>query len=120
MPREDVTVTPQCCEEVQKHGTVFLRFSSEAIYNEEEGQENFKPTWRSFGWSEERQHYSTDVKFCPHCSKEVPDIKKRVTNEKICAVKDGGYYCATCGERLNVCNCYPCEYAWELKDRQIH
>jgi hypothetical protein len=117
---ESQNIIPKCCEEVQDKQTVFLRFDMEAICGVSEsegpqGQEGYKPKWKSAGWSERYQGWDvTEVKFCPHCATPVPEIKKRVTEEKICVVIDGGYYCNTCKKRLNECECCPPEYAWEI------
>ena len=112
-------ITPKCCKEVQKYQTVFLSYDMEAIYGipdegKPSGQEGYKPKWKGNGRHEEHGGQAEiEVKFCPHCATPVPEIKKRVTEEKICVVTDGGYYCDTCKKRGNECECKSPEYAWE-------
>ncbi len=115
-------ITPKCCKKVKENQTVFLHFGRESIYsvNEEvkkHGQDNQKPEWVSSAYKKGALYPSAiKVKFCPHCSRPLPKIKRRKTKRKICSVKDGGYYCDTCKERLNQCECYRPEYAWEAED----
>lgn len=45
------------------------------------------------------------VKFCPWCGAKLPEMERTRTDAKICVVKDGGYYCDTCEERLQNCLC---------------
>jgi hypothetical protein len=47
------------------------------------------------------------VKFCPYCRTELPKmvLKERPIDSHICKITDGGYYCDTCEERLNMCFC---------------
>ena len=48
-------------------------------------------------------------RFCPWCGTALPRMRRKADRDPdICRVNDGGYYCATCGDRLNVCDClYP-------------
>lgn len=115
-------VTPKCCKEAIEKGTVYLRYDDSAIYDlNKDGQEEFKPKWVSSGWDPKYQAMSIpcEVKFCPHCRAAMPAIKK--TDKKVCVVKDSGYYCDTCKERLQACKCLPPECAWEPNDKvRIH
>jgi hypothetical protein len=125
-------ITPKCCKKVQEKQTVFLSYDGydsedyEKLWCWEDGEEKkgpadrknmyekYKPLWvsghrdlRSRCWG------LTKIKFCPHCSRPVPEIKRRKTTRKIRSITDGGYYCDTCGERIMACQCYAPEYAWE-------
>jgi methionyl-tRNA synthetase len=124
-------ITPKCCKKVQEKQTVFLSYSGydkeyeEIWYGPDEDEnkkpadrkkmyERHKPLWVSGHWDSKFNCLGTTrVKFCPHCSRPVPEIKRRKTTRKIRSITDGGHYCDTCGERIIECNCYRPEYAWE-------
>jgi hypothetical protein len=51
--------------------------------------------------------------FCPYCSKALPKmVRKKEALPHVCHIIDG-YYCNTCGERLQFCYCDPPEFAFE-------
>lgn len=57
---------------------------------------------------------SARIAFCPFCGTKVPGVQLRSDPpKKICVVIDGGYYCATCEERLDACDCALPERLWE-------
>ncbi len=110
----DIFISPNCCNDVKENNTVFLRHSYNELYNEEKGQTNVKPQWYCSVFDLKNHTQSRrKVKYCPHCSKRLPKIKRRITNKPICNTSDGGFYCDTCKERLINCQCYPPEYAWQ-------
>lgn len=52
---------------------------------------------------------------CPFCSADLPELRLKARPPKrITTVIDGGYYCATCAERLNCCECAPPDRLWEV------
>lgn len=125
-------ITPKCCKKVQEKQSVFLAYSAykmeeyEKLWTgppEEEEMnpadrkkmyERHKPMWASGSWHSEYECWdTTPVKFCPHCSRTLPEIVRRKTTKKIRSCTDGGDYCDTCGKRLIVCECYRPEYAWQ-------
>jgi len=106
-------ITPNCCEEVKKNSTVFLRHSRFELY-ESKGQENIKPKWYCMTWDIKQNTFDrVQVTYCPHCNKKLPDVTKRKTKRTVCVITDGGFYCDTCGIILTECTCYPPEYAWK-------
>lgn len=130
--RKDQKITPKCCKKVQESQTVFLSYGAysneeyEKLWYYEDGEENtssenrkkmyekHQPQWVSGQWNSEHRCWGhVRVKFCPHCSRPLPEIERRETKRKIRSITDGGYYCDTCGERIMACNCYDPEYAWK-------
>lgn len=113
MPRRQY-VTPECCATVRRHATVFLYYPFD---RRELVLFAGKPIWGVRAWSEEYQMVATvPAGACPHCAKAVPDVVERPVVEPVCAVTDGGYRCATCGERLDVCDCLPPEARFRPKE----
>ena len=56
-----------------------------------------------------------EIYFCPRCGLELPKIRvKEKLPERIVTITDGGYYCDTCGDRLNECRCSRPEDIWEV------
>jgi len=100
-----------CCEANKRFGVVFLVFESEVEYGNEVADS--KPKWKVVSTtSEGHSSVFVDVKFCPLCGKELPDVVK--TKElKIRRIVDGGYYCDTCDERLHGCECDNPALEWE-------
>lgn len=114
--------TPECCEAVKENLTVVLRYDEGHYY----GTMTDKPKWKSYGWNSKYEcHHLREVKFCPHCGTPTPKIRlKKKSRKKICTVSDGGYYCDTCDDRLNECQCAPQEALWEIdpavkKEREL-
>ena len=55
-----------------------------------------------------------EAKFCCYCGLSLPKmVRKKKFPSHTCVVKDGGYYCSTCKERLHACRCLPPEFAFE-------
>lgn len=51
---------------------------------------------------------------CPFCCVPLPLMRRKLqSSASLCRITDGGYYCATCRERLHVCLCDPLESAFE-------
>lgn len=73
------------------------------------------PVWVCYVFDKKYEMMGTDeCKFCPFCGQAVPEIQPRQKPPgKIAKITDGGYYCDTCGDRLNECECYPPEWNWE-------
>lgn len=62
------------------------------------------------------------IEFCPFCGTKLPDVRLKDIHEwpqYVMTVIDGGYYCDTCKQRLNECQCSHPEEMWELKPNQI-
>ena len=114
-------IVPGCCEASAKLATVALRFSYDDICEGGELQDR-EPQWELTGTHRRvlgSRHLTGNPRlracFCPHCGTPMPRIQKRVEQlAPICTVTDGGYYCDTCNERLNSCNCWPPEANWEV------
>ncbi len=54
------------------------------------------------------------VSFCPFCGARVPGVRRRAElPPRVMVIVDGGYYCDTCGERLDACDCPSPETMWE-------
>ena len=117
MPRFDEYTTPDCCPEIKESRAVFLSVQYES--DRDEGKPaTQKWVTRAPSHHESFEHPSSSVivqaQFCPHCGKPLPQIGPRETsNHKICQVSDGGYYCDTCKESLNTCECYPLTAAFQ-------
>ena len=113
-----------CCEEGKKF--IGLRHEGGLFYAEYESAEAYlkkmretPPLWtmhaKTFSTRWERSDdVSARVAFCPFCGTKVPPVRLRKDPpKKICVILDGGYYCATCEERLQACNCHLPERMWE-------
>ena len=114
-----------CCGQGRKF--VGLRHESALFYDSQcEGPEDFlqkmrvtPPCWmmhvQTFVSRHERAlSDSARIAFCPFCGTKVPGVRlRRNPPKKICVVLDGGYYCATCEERLDSCNCALPAQLWE-------
>lgn len=114
-----------CCEEGAKF--VGLRHEAGLFYDREykdadaflKKMRETPPLWtmhaKTFSTRWERSDdVSARVAFCPFCGARVPPVRLRKDPPKrICVVLDGGYYCATCEERLQACNCKLPERMWE-------
>lgn len=106
---------------------VFLAFSYLDCWCAPDGEDpnrfrNHKPIWlvrTSKQWEHERlekaETAETVASHCPFCGQKVPDVRLRANPPKrVCTIVDGGYYCNTCGERLDGCRCAPPEYNWKV------
>lgn len=128
MPRR-LFVTPGCCDDVEQHRTIFLEYLQ--LTDDEEGREETdmfagRPEWATRAWyahapgdkdiGDDGFPATVEATFCPHCGQHVPEIIERPdVKVPICKVTDGGYYCATCEERLMGCECHPPEYKYQPK-----
>lgn len=63
------------------------------------------------GWSQ-----FVAVEACPWCRSVVPEMKRNRRVKKVMVCTDGGYYCDTCEERLNCCECRPLTHMWTVDD----
>jgi hypothetical protein len=108
-------VTTGCCEDSIKYKAVRLAFDFD--YETFTSYDDMKPKWTVRGFKEFKYDYVSeayvDVKFCPFCSKEVPEIELNDSvNNK--SVHNGDLdYCGTCGERNMCCSCLPPEFRWK-------
>ena len=109
-------ITPECCEKAKTSYSVRLGLYAENI---EYGKwKKVKPKWYIIG-SEVyyERHFPTKVEIesCPFCHTLLPDLDK---NDKKLKITEGDEeYCKTCDNRNRVCNCYPPEFRWKIKDK---
>jgi hypothetical protein len=95
-------------------------------------EENTKPYWALFGSgpdmdfeksliTEYRQEYvclyvqGIQITNCPFCFSTLPEVVRNRRIKKIMKITDGGYYCDTCVERANCCECWMPEAAFKIK-----
>jgi hypothetical protein len=105
-------VTPRCCQTCIDRATVFLGVPEEFFHGY---IDEATPEWfvRASNGSFD-SYRCVAVAGCPHCLTPVPKIVRRGPIEKkICTCTDGGYYCATCDERLMSCKCLPVAFHWK-------
>lgn len=109
--------TPICCYYAKR----FITLRYETYYSE--SKTHFlktKPFWIVRGSGREDAMFIAEMTelrifFCPNCGAKLPKIKlKDKLPEKVLVITDGGYYCNTCHERLNECQCTPPERMWEI------
>jgi hypothetical protein len=109
----------QCCKLAKETKLVFLRFSTEypklpkgSKDDDNETYIGYKPSWYCLGTHPKYDcTYSIEVKSCPFCKTDVPDVELNITNKKI---HDGDHdYCNTCGERVSNCGCLPPQWRWK-------
>lgn len=109
-----------CCDEAKGYHAV--RFSVDIYDSDEPPKEGRWYLPESESLARHRQSRDPDwhkkkppePKFCPFCGTAVPKMRLKADPPKdLCRVTDGGYYCDTCGERLNGCLCLPAEAAFE-------
>jgi hypothetical protein len=124
MPENDI-IYSNCCD----NPVAFLTHSYDELYAPD--CKDVKPHWVVMSLLTHQEidggrvwHYSfrdharreCTATYCPNCGKKLPDVvKKQNPPENITNVTDGGYYCATCKERLNACTCALPHMAWEIK-----
>lgn len=102
-------VTPQCCEQVEETGSVFLVVPDSFV----NGDLATKPKWGIVAYHpqwETTTHILVD--YCPHCGERLPAVVPVEPKGKVCLVTDGGYYCETCKKRLSECQCLPPAFRW--------
>lgn len=107
-------ITPNCCDKAKTTQTVRLGLYPDTVnYGE---WKNIKPKWYIVG--DEiygRQHFPTKVEIlnCPFCNTILPDLEK----SDIKKITEGDEeYCRTCNQRNMVCDCYPPEFRWKIKE----
>ena len=98
---------PTCCANAREHPCVFLADTENGtVYW-------FAPMHESIAMDMLPTHRPR-ASFCPYCGEALPKMRRRaVLPGKVCVITDGGYYCDTCGKRLNACKCLPPAAAWE-------
>lgn len=75
-----------------------------------------KPQWKIRALDADGLSEDIAISACPFCSAALPEVQLRAkpwSSWRIRTVIDGGYYCATCEERLMNCECRPAEWLWE-------
>lgn len=120
----DMIPLPTCCEAVRTHpAVVFTVDYGDGDSHKSEGR------WYIAKHQElmhqrsaaDPQYYRQPVpepKFCPYCGTALPKmVRKNPIPKTVCQVTDGGYYCATCRERLNCCLCDPLSSAFEPEQK---
>ena len=113
-----------CC--VQGGKFVGLRHEGHLFCEEYQSPEDFlqkmratPPRWTMDVHTFVDRHERSDqdivrITYCPFCGTKVPGVRlRRNPPEKICVILDGGYYCATCEERLDSCDCDLPKQLWE-------
>jgi len=110
---------PRCCEASQKYPAIAF-----AVDYEDDDSHKAPGVWTiarnedlcSVQALRDRTYYQhrPAPKFCPYCGTALPTmVRKKPVPKNVCRVRDGGYYCATCKERLNACMCDPLSSAFE-------
>lgn len=109
---------PICCREIQEKPIVFLTGITTYEGEPEEPKWGMTVTMPSDwmeGWSYYKETF-VEVTKCPFCHSSMPELAiKENPPEPMMKISDGGYYCDTCQERLNCCECYPAETKYEVK-----
>ena len=114
-------MNPQCCQYAKDY--IVLHY--ERNWDEEDSLDKFKttpPDWIIRGVKPDMQMGKFEgapykINVCPVCSALMPKIRlKAVLPNKIMMIVDGGYYCDTCEERLDSCECKRPEEMWEVDD----
>jgi hypothetical protein len=118
-------VRPNCCEAVQdpENLSVYLREVSGYLCDCSEERE--PPKFRWVIGSKRRRHdtwlsHIVEIQHCPFCGQKLPELRIVDAPGPVMTVTDGGYYCATCHERLNECECYPPEACWAPWGGEAH
>lgn len=111
MPK-NTKITPHCCPEAEEHKTVYLEFSYDDL--ESGAWHDKEPDWVTLGFDTETgKTYPVVVNCCPHCGKDLPDIRRRRGRAKVCDPDIRSKSCGTCDSSLMSCQCQPPEYAFE-------
>lgn len=131
LPRKqyDRIPRPSCCDKIKEYQIVRLVINYDDFGLDEE---NTKPYWALHGSAPdmacERLYASVreddrvqlyaqpiPVDKCPFCTAELPEVIRNRRIKKVMKFSDGGYYCDTCGERLNCCECWMPEATFRIK-----
>jgi hypothetical protein len=123
------TVTLQCC--AQARAFSFLQMPDEFYYETRKTKKAFfeavratPPVWalratqdhfNGYDKDPDPRQYPNPIVCCPFCAEFVPSLRLCAKPpKKVCVIIDGGYYCDTCEERLNACECKPAVFLWEV------
>lgn len=112
MPK-NTKISPECCEEVAENNTVYLEYDFESLQNG--SYHDTEPDWVVLGFnSETNKNFPVPVKFCPHCSVELPGLKRRraAARTPVCEPNLKTGECEHCHKQLMACRCQPPEYAF--------
>jgi hypothetical protein len=110
-------IVPSCCDKSRNARVVRLGYDLEMLcIAGDERTEETPPKWLVTGKNSEGFTVIEQAFFCPFCGEKLPALrKKREQPPLVMRITDGGYYCDTCGERANPCECSPPEECWEEK-----
>lgn len=105
---------PDCCDKIQQdnemhHGPlVHLDVDYSFLPSDNPKQKTPRaPRWLMGG---------AGIKHCPFCGTKLPKVEVDTDPpQPLCVVTDGGYYCDTCKERLNACECNHPAAAYRIK-----
>ena len=113
----NIAVNKYCqCEYAKSY--IVLTYEDYYVYDKEYFLKN-TPYWIVRGSVMAKGHFPKDsrvceIHFCPSCGEKLSPVRmKEVLPEKVVTIEDGGFYCSTCGERLNVCECARPHEMWE-------
>ena len=112
---------PTCCEDARTHPAVVFSVGYYGKDTHTTPGEWFVATHEKMTHvrrEEDRDHYydkpAPSAKFCPYCGMALPVMRrKNPIPATVCRVKNGGYRCSTCSERLSNCFCDPAASAFE-------
>lgn len=114
---EYLRVTPQCCSQSKESKVPYLEFKREN--DSYMFLRDMKPVWcvkgvYKYEHSEAQWEVSTEVKFCPFCGTNLPEIELNpLAKNKSIYDTDSGDYCETCNERSMCCECLPAPFRWK-------
>lgn len=116
--KQDIFITPECCEKARTTYVVRLGlYPRDTKYGE---WKDIKPKWYLTGLEYYRNKsyvLKVEIDKCPFCGELLPDLE---INENIKNIAEGDEeYCDTCGERNMCCNCYPPEFRWKIKNKNL-
>lgn len=111
---------PNCCEAAQKYPVIVFsvdfKDNGEMIGNWYYSVNDHISRYIQLSdrnWSANRP----PPRYCIFCSSPLPKVvRKKETPKDVCIVKDGGYYCHTCKERLQCCMCDDPSAAFEISN----
>jgi hypothetical protein len=106
------TPHPKCCAKALRYRTVY--FSVQEVYDVCEPKEGrWRPVYIPMDWDpnvRDTPWYEglPDAKFCGFCGELLPKMTRLKTPpQPLCRITDGGYYCDTCEQSLEACECLP-------------
>ena len=107
---------PKCCPEARKYPTVAFTVDFDGGDSHRAKGHWYIRVIRELVlvWNPNFQGEIAVPKYCPYCGKALPKMQRKIpVPATVCRVKDGGYYCATCHQRLQACLCDPLGSAFE-------